>query len=50
MDSKSLPGLLQVAYATDDNYVPVMGVSLMSLLDSNRDCARIRAGNSSSSP
>jgi lipopolysaccharide biosynthesis glycosyltransferase len=42
MDSNCPGGLLQVAYASDENYVPVMGVSLMSLLDRNRDLKEIR--------
>ncbi len=43
MDLKSAPeDLLQVAYASDENYVPVMGVSLMSLLEKNRECKGIR--------
>lgn len=41
MDLKSPDDILQVAYASDENYVPVMGVSLMSLLDRNRDAAAI---------
>lgn len=41
MDLKSPTGILQVAYASDENYVPVLGVSLMSLLDRNRDAAAI---------
>ncbi len=41
MDSSSPSSLLQVAYASDENYVPVMGVSLMSLLDKNRDAGAV---------
>ncbi len=43
MDLKSASeGHLQVAYASDENYVPVMGVSLMSLLEKNREFKSIR--------
>ena len=33
--------ILQVAYASDENYVSVLGVSLMSLLDKNRDAEAV---------
>ncbi|MBQ9538069.1 MAG: hypothetical protein IJU95_02270, partial [Treponema sp.] len=36
MSFSSPSDILQVAYASDENYVPVMGVSIMSLLDKNR--------------
>lgn len=42
MDSDSSSVSLQVVYASDENYVPVMGVSLMSLLDKNRNAKAIR--------
>lgn len=42
MDSGRPSDILQIAYASDENYVPVMGVSLMSLLDKNRDAGTIR--------
>ena len=41
MDLDSSSVSLQVAYASDENYVPVMGVSLMSLLDKNRDAGAV---------